>query len=155
MNSSWDNCPQLSASSAPAQSMWTQLRPSHPWDTPFVLKHEPEQTRPLCRNCAHPVTPQNPVASPGQTSKRDIRKGFVTWPPSRKYFAFPFLALLMRQTKEYPQKSCGEGEMPENESAKLRHCSLQPGVLGRAQHVLHQHGNWVHLPGKHPRTPAE
>lgn len=84
---------------------------------------------------------QNPATLPGETSKRDIRKGPIAWPPPQKYFAFPFLALLMRKTKKHPQRSCGKGEIPENESAKARHCSLQPEMLGRAQHVLHQCGN--------------
>lgn len=59
----------------------------------------------------NPYTPQNPAASPGQTSKRDISKGPITWPPPGKYFASPFLALLMRKKpRNTPKGAAGRGK---------------------------------------------
>lgn len=82
-----------------------------------------------------------------RTSGQEHREGSgcpIAWPPPRRHFAFPFLALLMRKTNKHPQRSCGEGEMPESESSQARHSSLQPIVLVKPRRALHhqpQRGN--------------
>lgn len=119
-----------------------QLWPHHPRDTPFVLKHEQEETEASCQDHARSCTPRHPpkacsiprtshrggaAASSRRASGQEHWEGLechIAWPPPRRHFAFPFLALLMRKTKKHPQRSCGEGEMPESKSTQARHSSL-------------------------------
>lgn len=139
-----------------------QLQRHHPRDTPFLLKHEQEETEASRRgragSCA-PCHPQKPAVSPGRATEeqqqrvvsghrsRSTGKGRGVPLPGHHLggiFASPFLTLLVTKSSKPPQRSCGEGEMPESESSQAQHCSLQPVALVRPRRALHhrlQRGN--------------
>lgn len=150
-----------------------QLQPHHPRDTPFLLKCEQEESEASLQDRAQSCAAHHPpktcsvprtscqggaAASSRRASEQEHWEGLgcpIAWPPPRRHFCLSILTLLTRKTKKYPQRSCGEGEMPASESTQARRSRLQPTAVVGPWCALHhqlQRGNELHLRSKTSRN---